>query len=378
MSGRRDARGVHMEAEDGDDEKEEEIGMPRDVGMAGRGANQSASGATPGNPGGDCPQEGPQRQGVYTMLTPNAEKHQRLKTRAAEEEAALDRLRSERRAVGVRITPSHVGEYCGLCKHLSEGEVRKNQQLTTSRAKIQARMDREERERCRRAQDEAEFQKKKDIQRQKAIEAESRHKQRDAQRRRSFAMDHSRTNEHFLNKVEWSSQKDTAKGPQADTAMARSKFRDYRDSQRKEEEEAHRLKKETQRRKAEDLEEKKKAEENKRARQLQMDHRRANQAFLDRLEGRRSGETADIPQCEGTWHEESSTPPFKDGDNIGVWRSSGADPRPLDSFSSRNDAASSDITQLRDKFPWYNEQALKQILDDCCGDISRVCSLLSE
>ncbi|XP_019356076.1 epithelial-stromal interaction protein 1 isoform X2 [Alligator mississippiensis] len=169
---------------------------------------------------------------------------------------------------------------------ISEAEVRQKQQINLMQSKYQQKLKREEYARIKREAEEAEIQKKKAIQREKTEKLEEKRRQEEQQRREMFYEDRSLKTNELLNRLdlglpERNSCQIANRGPES-TAWERS--HSYRETQKEIENRRLQQMKEEQRCKSELLEVKRKQEEEKRTKVHQNEHRRVNNAFLDRLQ----------------------------------------------------------------------------------------------
>ncbi|XP_039733147.1 epithelial-stromal interaction protein 1 [Pteropus medius] len=197
--------------------------------------------AAPEGPSQDGPGRAEQRHaGAYTLITPNETRRNQLQRIAEKEMENLERWKELHRAKPVNLVPRRLGG------SQSEAEVRQKQQLQLMQSKYQQKLKREEAMRIKKEAEEAEIQKMKAIQREKA---------------RSQA---------------------------------------YRDSLREEENRKLQKMKEEQHQKSELLELKRQQQEEERSKTQQAEHRRVNNAFLDRLQGR--SDPGGLEYFGGNWN----------------------------------------------------------------------------
>ncbi|XP_077830564.1 epithelial-stromal interaction protein 1 isoform X17 [Macaca mulatta] len=186
---------------------------------------------------------GQRHTSAYTLIAPNVNRRNQIQRIAEQELANLEKWKEQNRAKPVHLVPRRLGG------SQSETEVRQKQQLQLMQSKYQQKLKREESVRIKKEAEEAELQKMKAIQREKA---------------RSWA---------------------------------------YRDSLRAEENRKLQKMKDEQHQKSELLELKRQQQEEERAKVHQTEHRRVNNAFLDRLQGK--SQPGGLEQSGGCWNMNS-------------------------------------------------------------------------
>uniref|UniRef100_A0A8C5Q2B2 Epithelial stromal interaction 1 n=1 Tax=Leptobrachium leishanense TaxID=445787 RepID=A0A8C5Q2B2_9ANUR len=191
------------------------------------------------------------------------------------------------------VTP--VGDRTG--GYVPETEVRQKQQQMQAQAKYQKMLQREEHKKKEKAKEDAKIQRMKDIQRQKAENLKEKQKQQEQTRQIQWQDDRYLRNNAFLDHV--SQQYDSY--PVYDEHEAHSSVwarrESYRQQQKQEEEMKLQAMKAEQRQKSEMLEfEQRQKEENARQRHHE-NHKRVNNAFLDRLEQRNTANTSQNKYC---------------------------------------------------------------------------------
>uniref|UniRef100_UPI0037E8C9A4 epithelial-stromal interaction protein 1 isoform X2 n=1 Tax=Semicossyphus pulcher TaxID=241346 RepID=UPI0037E8C9A4 len=239
---------------------------------------------TPVNPDRDAPDSGnpqptdrqPQYSGGFTVIPPNQSRRSKLTTMAQKEEEDLQRWKEANRPPAVHLNPEKLGGGGTLA------EARQKQLVGSRSAKLEKKLKKDESDRRRRQEEEEENQKMKAVQREKAERLEER-KRQDEQRRRELHMqDHLRATDSFLQRFER-----TAPGPPASSSATHT-------SSRSEAEERSQRQKSL-----------------KSEREVQLEHRRVNSAFLDRLEGQGRGskewEAAQEEECPYFTSEESDS-----------------------------------------------------------------------
>ncbi|XP_019385410.1 PREDICTED: epithelial-stromal interaction protein 1 isoform X2 [Crocodylus porosus] len=189
---------------------------------------------------------------AYVLVPPNETRRNELQRIAKKELEDLERWKEQHRSGPINLTPQRLGG------RISEAEVRQKQQINFMQAKYQQKLKREEYARIKREAEEAEIQKKKAIQREKAEKLEEKRRQEEQQRRELFYEDRSLKTNELLNRLDLGLPKRNScqianRGPES-TAWS------------------------------ELLEVKRKQEEEERTKVHQREHRRVNNAFLDRLQ----------------------------------------------------------------------------------------------
>ncbi|XP_044073281.1 epithelial-stromal interaction protein 1 isoform X2 [Siniperca chuatsi] len=291
----------------------------------------------------------PQHSGGFTMIPPNESRRSKIKLMAQKEEEDLQKWKEANRAPPLQLNPEKLGGHVTLAGA-------REKQLTDLRcSKLQKKLRKEELDKRRRQEEEEELQKMKAIQREKAEHLEERRKQEEQRRREQLRQDHSRTTESFLQRFER-----RAPGPLATSSATHTSSRS-------------------------EVVETKQREESKSVREVQLEHKRVNSAFLDKLEGHESeretkGESvreAEYPflASEDFRHQPSSTP----GQQL-----------PLAHMNLDPEQSCSDWTQEADPEPDYDWALMKlmnsfpdccrvfleDILDQCDGDYEQAYTLL--
>ncbi|XP_063506861.1 epithelial-stromal interaction protein 1 isoform X3 [Pongo pygmaeus] len=187
----------------------------------------------------------------------------------------------------------------------SETEVRQKQQLQLMQSKYQQKLKREESVRIKKEAEEAELQKMKAIQREKSNKLEEKKRLQENLRREAFREHQQYKTAEFLSKLntelpDRSACQSAVCGPQSST-WARSWA--YRDSLKAEENRKLQKMKDEQHQKSELLELKRQQQEQERAKIHQTEHRRVNNAFLDRLQGK--SQPGGLEQSGGCWNMNS-------------------------------------------------------------------------
>ncbi|XP_032150667.1 epithelial-stromal interaction protein 1 isoform X2 [Sapajus apella] len=191
---------------------------------------------------------------------------------AEQELANLEKWKEQNRAKPVHLVPRRLGG------SQSETEVRQKQQLQLMQSKYQQKLKREESVRIKKEAEEAELQKMKAIQREKSNKLEEKKRLEENRRREAFREHQQYKTAEFLSKLNTESPGRSACqsavcGPQSSTW-------------------------------SELLELKWQQQEEERAKIHQTEHRRVNNAFLDRLQGK--SQPGGLEQSGGCWNMNSS------------------------------------------------------------------------
>ncbi|XP_077872031.1 epithelial-stromal interaction protein 1 isoform X5 [Ictidomys tridecemlineatus] len=234
--------------------------------------------------------------GAYTMIAPNESRRHQIQRIAAQELSNLEKWKEQNRAKPVYVVPTLLGG------SQSETEVRQKQQLQLKESKYQQKLKRQESVRIRKEAEEAELQKMKAIQREKSNKLEEKKQVQEKLRREAFREHHQYTTAAFLSKLDAELPNRSA----CQTAPRDLKFstqagnRAYKDSLREKENQRLQKIKDEQKHKNKLLETKRQRQEEERARILQAEHRRVNNAFLDRLQGK--SQPGGLGQSGGYWN----------------------------------------------------------------------------
>ncbi|XP_063352839.1 epithelial-stromal interaction protein 1 [Pelmatolapia mariae] len=282
-----------------------------------------------GNP--QVPTGQPRYSDGYTIIPPNESKRNEMKTIAQKEEEALNRWKETQRVPSVRVNPERLGGDVTLA------EVRQKQQINHQSMKLQKKIKKAEDDKRRKQEEEEKWQKMKAIQREKAERLLEKERQEDQRRREEFEQDRLRTQERFLQNFE-------RKASSASTTAIRTSSRGT------------------------DVESKQ-TKESKNLREVQLEHKRVNAAFLDKLEGQARGSERE-PKFESTQEAESQASlshlkPDPEQSCSG-WTEE-ADPR------AEYDQA---LMKLIKSFPNCDRDFLEDILTQCNRDYEEASTLL--
>ncbi|XP_026708955.1 epithelial-stromal interaction protein 1 [Athene cunicularia] len=220
--------------------------------------------------------------GPYVLITPNETRRKQVKQIAKKELDDLEQWKKEHRPGPIKLVPQRLGG------EESEAQARQKHQMMFMQSKYQQKLKREEYIKAKKAAEEAEILKKKEIQREKAERLEVKKRQQEMQRRQMFLEDHYYKTNELLNRFDLGLPKSDscqiANGGPESTAWTRSHT--YKQALREDENRRLEEMKQDQRRKAELMEFKQKKEEEARTRAHQIEQRRVNNAFLDRLQNK--------------------------------------------------------------------------------------------
>ncbi|XP_070770740.1 epithelial-stromal interaction protein 1 [Enoplosus armatus] len=308
---------------------------------------------TPGNPASDAPDSRsphatdrrPQHSGGFTVIPPNESRRNMMRMTAQKEEEALQQWKEANRAPAVHLNPERLGGNGTLA------EAREKQFTDLRCSKLQKQLRKEELDKRRRQEEEEELRKKKAVQREKAELQEERRRQEDRRRSQQLKQDHTRTTETFLQRFER-----TAPGPPASSSATHTSSRS----------EAGEVKQ-------------------KSVRDVQLEHRRVNSAFLDRLEGRESEKEA-----KGGGVREAERPSLVSEDFRRQPSNTPGQQLPLAHLNPDPEQSCCDWTEEADPEPDYDWALMKlitvfpdcsrvfleDILDQCDGDYERAYTLL--
>ncbi|XP_076603455.1 epithelial-stromal interaction protein 1 [Chaetodon auriga] len=294
-----------------------------------------------GGPQTTAPQ--PRCSDGFTMIPPNESRRNKLKTVAQKEVEDLQRWREANRVTSVHMTPEKLGGNATLA------EVRQKQFTDLRCSKLQKKLKKEELDKRRRQEEEAQLQKMKAEKREMAERLEERKRQEQQRRGEKLWQDHLRTTESFLQRFER-----RAPGPLASGRATHTSSR---------------------------------KEESTGVREVQLEHKRVNSAFLDKLEGRGRG-TENETKGEGI--QEAEYPCFASEDfRHNQFNSAGQhfplahlDPDPEQSCSGWTEEADLEpdhdwaLMKLTNCFPACSRVFLEDILDQCNSDYEKAYTLL--
>ncbi|XP_058510818.1 epithelial-stromal interaction protein 1 [Solea solea] len=299
----------------------------------------SSSGQTTAGQTASDPRQ-PRYSDGYTVIPPKESQRRALLATAQKEEENRQRWTEENRVTHVHMEPETLGG------HMTQAEVRQQQQTNQHTSKWQKKLMREEQERTRRQEEEKELQKMKDEQRNKSERLQERRQQEDQKRKQDLTQDHSRRQESFLQRVE----RTKIPVPLASSTATHTSST------------------------SESVEIKPK----KSSSEVQLHHKRVNSAFLDRIEGRGSGVQKAEPPCLSY-----ADLPQPSSSLIGPQSGS----THLDAEPEQNRTQEQEtelyldydfvLRRLMSDFPQCNRKFLEDMINQCHGDYERIHSLLS-
>ncbi|XP_012616480.1 epithelial-stromal interaction protein 1 [Microcebus murinus] len=267
-------------------------------------------GPLPGQrPGVEAAPEGPSREstehaghgltGAYTLIAPNENRRNQIQRIAAQELANLEKWKEQNRAKPVHLAPRRLGG------SQSEAEVRQKQQLQLMQSKYQQKIKREESIRIKKEAEEAELQRMKAIQREKSNKLEEKRRLQENLRREAFREHQQYKTAEFLSRLNTElpnrSACPTVRPDPPSSTWARSWA--YKNSLKEEENQKLQKMKDEQHQKSELLQLKRQQQEEDHAKIHQTEHRRVNNAFLDRLQGK--SQPGGLEQPGGYWNMNS-------------------------------------------------------------------------
>ncbi|XP_069745715.1 epithelial-stromal interaction protein 1 [Narcine bancroftii] len=285
----------------------------------------------------------------YSMMTPNMTKRSQIQQIANKELEELRQWKEAHKPGPISVTPTQLGQKKGQDKKRKEAQ-------------------------------ELEYQKMKEIQREKANKLAERRRQEDQQRKAQQEALHYQSNQQFLDSIEASrcNSQSYLRPSFVDSTSAWAKSHTYRENQKMVEDRKLQKMKEDQRRKSEYLMEKESQLEAEQQKRLQEDHRRKNNAFLDKLERRQSG-----------GNSQHVSPLLSDENGLGEeareYISSTSYEEVQEGEEDFTDAQTSspegidedwDLMKLCTSFPRYHPTVLKEFLQKCDGDYARAVQLL--
>ncbi|XP_059851484.1 epithelial-stromal interaction protein 1 isoform X1 [Delphinus delphis] len=253
----------------------------------------------PESPSRESPEHAGRRfTGAYTLIAPNEKRRNEMQRMAAKELEDLKRWKEQQRTKPINLAPMQLGG------NQSEVEVRQRQQLQLVQSKYQKKLKREEYIRIKREAEEAEIQKMKAVQRQKSNKLEEKERLQENLRREAFREHQQCKTAEFLRRFDTQSPHRGTRpvavcDPQS-SAWARRQA--YMDSIREGTKKLQKMKDEHSQ-KSELLEFKREQEEEERAKIQQAEHRRVNNAFLDRLQG--ESQPGGLQHFGGYWNMNS-------------------------------------------------------------------------
>ncbi|XP_025730618.1 epithelial-stromal interaction protein 1 isoform X3 [Callorhinus ursinus] len=192
--------------------------------------------------------------GAYTVIAPNENRRNQIQRIAEQELQSLEKWKEQHGAKPVNLEPRRLGG------SQSEAEVRQKQQLQLMQSKYQQKLKREESVRIKKEAEEAKMQKMKAIQREKSNKLEEKKRLQENLRREAFREHQQYKTAEFLSRLDAelpdrSTRQIALRVPQS---SAWSELLEFNRQQQEEE----------------------------RTKTHQAEHRRVNNIFLDRLQGK--------------------------------------------------------------------------------------------
>ncbi|XP_055397968.1 epithelial-stromal interaction protein 1 isoform X4 [Bubalus kerabau] len=237
--------------------------------------------------------------GAYTLVAPNEKRRNEIQQMAAKELEELERWKKQQREKSINLPPMMLGG------SQSEAEVRQRQQLQLIQSKYQKKLKREECVRIKKEAEEAEVQKMRAAQREKSNKLEEKKRLQENLRRETFREHQQYKTAEFLRRFEADLPHRGACPVAGDdpqpSAWARRQA--YMDTLKEEENKKLQKIKEEQHQKGELLEFKRQQQEEERTKSHQAEHRRVNNAFLDRLQGK--SQPGGLQHFGGYWNMNS-------------------------------------------------------------------------
>ncbi|XP_028249815.1 epithelial-stromal interaction protein 1 [Parambassis ranga] len=273
----------------------------------------------------------PRYSGGYTVIPPNESRRNEIKMTAQKDEEVLQRWRETNRVQSVAINPEKLGG------HVTQFEARERQFRDLKCSKIQKKLKKEEMDKRRRQEEEEELQRMKAEQREKAERLEERRRRDEQRRSEQLRQDHLRKTENFLQELQSRTPR-----PQTSTSATHTPLRDLGDAP-------------------------------KSTRNVELEHKRVNAAFLDKLEGQGKEKTKErVADDEGNYVAAEDF-----GQQTGHYSHLNPDP---EQSSGLTGEAEPDydwaLMKLINSFPDCNRDFLEDILYQCSGDYEQAYTLL--
>uniref|UniRef100_A0AAQ6IDA3 CUE domain-containing protein n=1 Tax=Anabas testudineus TaxID=64144 RepID=A0AAQ6IDA3_ANATE len=312
--------------------------------------NPDRNAAVSGNPQQTDRQ--PRYSDGFTMIPPNESRRSEMTMNAQKEEEAFQRWKETNRVTSVHVNPERLGG------NVSLAEARQKQLTNLRCSKLQKKLKQDEQEKKRKREEEEKIQKMRAEQRQKAERLKERNEQEDQRRKEQLRQDHLRTTDSFLQSLER-----RAPGPVVSGCAPHTSSR------------------------SEAVESKQTDKPEKSVRDVQLEHRKVNAAFLEKLEGRGRGSENGV-KMEGVQEAERpclASEDFRQRLNISTDQQvhlAHLKPDPERSCSDGTEKADPEpdydwaLMKLMNSFPDYNKVFLDDILQQCSGNYEEACTLL--
>ncbi|XP_069568138.1 epithelial-stromal interaction protein 1 [Brachyistius frenatus] len=286
----------------------------------------------------------PQHCDVFTMFPPNESRRNKIKMMAQKEEEDLQQWRDTHRPPPVHLTEKLGG-------NTTMAEAREKQQTDLRFSKLKKKMEKEALDKRRRQEDEEKLQEVKDKQREKAERQAERSRQEQQRRSEQLGQDHHRTNESFLQTIER-----RFPGPSSSASHTSSTSEAAASKQRE--------------------------KVPKSEREVAQDHKRVNSHFLDKLEGRCTGNEKEKEKERVQEAERPclTTEAFRQQTTAGQQEPLvHLEPDPEQSWTEEADPEPDydwALMKLMSRFPDCSKGFLEDILDQCNGDYEEANTLL--
>lgn len=267
---------------------------------------------------------------------------------AQKEEEALNRWKETQRVSSVHLNPERLGGDVTLA------EVRQRQQTELHTTKLQKKIKKAEDDKRRKQEEEEKLQKMKNIQREKAERLQDREHREYQRRREELEPVHLRAQERFFQMLERTAPSSSASITAVQTS---SRSTDVESKQTK---------------------------ESKSLREVQLEHKRVNAAFLDKLEHQGRGSEIEPKMGSAQEAERSylAAEDFRQQATAGQVPSSHLKPHPEQSCSGSTQEADPEaeydwaLMKLINRFPDCNKGFLEDILTQCNKDYEEAYTLL--
>ncbi|XP_020391650.2 epithelial-stromal interaction protein 1 isoform X2 [Rhincodon typus] len=324
----------------------------------------------------------PQYRGGYSVVTPNQNRRSHLQMMANKELEDLRKWKEANRLGPINLTPTQLGG------SISEAEARQRQQINLRDSRFQKNAKKEDYNRKRKEAEELEYQKRKEIQREKANKLLEKQRQQEAQRKAQLQAEHQQANQQFLQRIETNRSYRQSPLPPNCTAQttAWNKSRSYQETQREAELQRLQEHKEEQRRKSELAAEEVSRLESERQQRLQEEHRRINQTFLDNLERSRksldnlSGLSPPVSDEESFEPHANQCIPAVRSPEVLTEMYQDSSNTTMEDTACRDSHEDIDydwnLMKLQSFFPDYEASVLEDLLLQCDSDVEKVIQLL--
>ncbi|XP_054915782.1 epithelial-stromal interaction protein 1 isoform X2 [Poeciliopsis prolifica] len=282
---------------------------------------------------------------AFTVIPPNQTRRSKTKEIAQKGIENLERFKEAHRPGPLHLAPERLGG-----GDVSIAEARQRQFTNQRNSRLQKKLKKEEMDKKKRQEEEEEWQKMKAAQREKADRLELKRRQEDDRRREQFRTDQTRKNDSFLQSLQ------RAAAPSAGAAHTSSmnKVGNQEEVWTRSMEE------------------------------LQLEHRRVNQAFLDKLE--RNATETEVEANSRTGPEEERPCLAADdhrrhtaAGRVGLTHPEPGPERRCSDWTEETDPQADldwNLMKLLNIFPDCSRDFAQDILTQCNGDYELACALL--